>query len=67
MDESEFRGLQKDYDDFITKTAKEVGTNVNATYGLKGKAAAWDYLKGGAGQIVTPFSGVDLQELGIII
>jgi hypothetical protein len=62
-----FEGLTDKYNYFIEKSAREVGTTVDATYGLKGKVAAWGDLIGGAGQIVTPFNGRILKDLGIII
>jgi len=54
LDTSEFENLYEDYAYFIAKIAKEIGTYVDATYGIKGTAAAWGDLKGGAGQIITP-------------
>ena len=67
LDASEFMNLRENYDDFIAKIAKEVGTHVDATYGIKGRVAAWGDLKGGAGQINAPFNGKTLMGLGIII
>ena len=66
VSESYFEELGDDYKDFITKTANKIEASVDATYGLKGKAAAWGDLKGGAEQIVTPFNGKMLKELGMI-
>jgi hypothetical protein len=66
VSEAYFEELSEDYNDFIAKTIKEVGSNVDATYGLKGTAASWGDLKGGAEQIVTPFDGYTLQKLGVL-
>ncbi len=62
-----FYELMDKYNYFIRKTTEDIGSNFDATYGLKGKAAAWLDLIGGAGQIVTPFKGDKLIRLGIII
>ena len=67
LDAMEFEDLCEDYADFIAKIAKEIGTYVDAAYGLKGKVAAWRDLKGGAGQITLPLIGDKLTRLGIII
>ncbi len=67
VSEAYFEDLKMRYDAFIAKIAKEVGTYVDATYGIKGKVAAWKDLKGGAGQITTPLIGDKLLRLGIIV
>ena len=66
VSESYFEELIDAYRDFIEDAKDALGTNIDATYGLKGKAAAWGDLKGGAGQIVTPLIGKMLSRLGII-
>lgn len=66
LDSTSFEILQLQYDKFIEDTANEIGKDVDATYGLKGAAASWGDLKGGAEQIVTPFNGYILKDLGII-
>ncbi|SMC29604.1 Protein of unknown function [Clostridium acidisoli DSM 12555] len=66
LDSTSFEILQLQYDKFIEDTANEVGKDIDATYGLKGTAASWGDLKGGAEQIVTPFNGYILKDLGII-
>lgn len=60
------------YSDFQNRALNSVG-NVDATYGLKGHAAPWKssttgeiLLKGGAEQIVTPLSGSQLIDLGVL-
>ena len=57
-DWDDFEELCDNYDSFILKVNKELGDSVDATYGIKGIAAGWGDMSGGAGQIVTPF-GVD--------
>lgn len=54
------------YDSFISKANKELGDSVDATYGIKGQAAEWGDMTGGAGQIVTPFGGNVLEKIGIL-
>ena len=63
------------YDSFISKANKELGDSVDATYGIKGQAAEWGDMTGGAGQIVigaearqivTPFGGDVLEKIGIL-
>ena len=58
--------MQNTYNDFIEDTADAVGRNIDATYGLKGTAASWGDMSGGAGQIVTPFGGDVLEKIGIL-
>ncbi|MCM3225141.1 hypothetical protein SAMN04489762_1133 [Terribacillus saccharophilus] len=60
------------YSDFQSRAINSLG-NVDATYGLKGHAAPWEnsttgeiLLKGGAEQIVTPLSGSQLIDLGVL-
>lgn len=65
-DVDDFEELCDSYDSFITKTNKELGEGVDVTYGLKGKAASWGDMSGGAGQIVTPFGGDILKKIGIL-
>ncbi|MFI3201963.1 MAG: hypothetical protein R3Y54_10665 [Eubacteriales bacterium] len=67
---TELEKFNNNYNDFIDRVQVEVG-DIDATYGLKGKAAPWEvngevYLSGGADQVVTPFSGNDLQKLGLL-
>ncbi len=63
---SYFKNLKNSYDDFIEDTADAVGSNIDATYGLKGNAAAWGDMIGGAGQFVTPLNGTSMSRIGII-
>ena len=66
VDSSYFKNLQNTYNDFIEDTANAVGSNIDATYGLKGTAASWGDMSGGAGQYVTPLNGSTMKRLGII-
>ncbi len=66
LDASEFENICEDYDDFVKRIGKELGNDVDAIYGIKGNAVAWGELKGGAGQIITPFDGNVLKVLGIL-
>ncbi len=62
----DFEELCDNYDCFISKTQKELGTAIDITYGIKGKAAKWGGMSGGAGQIVTPFGGDVLKKIGVL-
>ena len=62
----DFEELCDSYDSFISKANKELGDSVDATYGIKGQAAEWGDMTGGAGQIVTPFGGDVLEKIGIL-
>ena len=66
VDSSYFKNLQNTYNDFIEDTTDAVGSNIDATYGLKGTAASWGDMSGGAGQYVTPLNGNTMKRLGII-
>ena len=65
-DLDDFEELCDSYDSFISKANKELGDSVDATYGIKGQAAEWGNMTGGAGQIVTPFGGDVLEKIGIL-
>ena len=65
-DLDDFEELCDSYDSFISKANKELGDSVDATYGIKGQAAEWGDMTGGAGQIVTPFGGDVLEKIGIL-
>ena len=54
------------YNSFISRVNKALGDSVDATYGIKGQAAEWGDMTGGAGQIVTPFGGDLLEKIGIL-
>ncbi|MFT3984211.1 MAG: pre-toxin TG domain-containing protein [Lachnospiraceae bacterium] len=66
VEASYFKNLKNSYDDFIDDAAESVGKNIDATYGLKGNAAAWGDMIGGAEQYVTPLNGTVMSRLGII-
>ena len=66
LDASDFENICEDYNDYIKRIGKEIGSDFDATYGIKGNAVAWGDLKGGAGQIITPFDGNVLKALGIL-
>lgn len=61
-----FENLREVYNDYIADMLYEIGSNIDATYGLIGKAAAWGKMTGGARQIVTPINGNMMSRLGII-
>ena len=65
-DLDDFEELCDSYDLFISKANKELGDSVDATYGIKGQAAEWGDMTGGAGQIVSPFGGDVLEKIGIL-
>lgn len=65
-DLDDFEELFDSYDSFISKVNKELGDSVDATYGIKGIAAEWGEMSGGAGQIVPPFGGDVLEKIGIL-
>lgn len=58
-----FLELQNHYFNFIEDTKIDLGISENMTYGIHSKAD----MSGGAEQIVTPFSGQDMLDLGIMI
>ena len=62
-----FKNLLKNYQRYVNDTKNSMCVKIDATYGLKGKASKWKDLEGGATQIVTPFSGIILERLGIIL
>ncbi len=62
-----FTDLQDIYYDFIKDTRKNLGRQIDATYGVKGIAAAFDDLCGGAEQFIPPFNGIILKRLGIMV
>ena len=66
IDSSYFKNLKNTYNDFLEDTANAVGNSIDATYGLKGTAAPWGNMSGGAGQYVTPLNGTAMTRLGII-
>ena len=66
VDTTYFENLRDTYNDFIADVADVIGPTIDATYGLKGKAAAWGEMEGGAMQFVTPISGNMMFRLGII-
>lgn len=59
--------FQEKYFDFIEDVKIDLEISENMTYGIHGKAAPWGDMIGGAEQIVTPFSGQDMLDLGIMI
>lgn len=65
IDAREFAEMKKDYQGFISKIGEEM-PNVDATYGLRGKAAQMGDMEGGANQFLTPLSGSILEKLGIL-
>ncbi len=66
VDTSLFNNIRNMYQEYINKTTIIMGDNIDLTYGLKGTAAAWGDMSGGAGQIITPLDGITLKDLGII-
>lgn len=65
IDVNEFAEMKKGYQGFISKIGEEM-PNVDATYGLRGKAAPMGDMEGGANQFLTPLSGSILEKLGIL-
>ena len=62
---NDFAEMKKDYQSFISRIREEM-PNVDATYGLRGKAASMNDMEGGANQFLTPLSGEILKQLGIL-
>lgn len=62
---NDFAEMKKDYQNFISRIREEM-PNVDATYGLRGKAASMSDMEGGANQFLTPLSGEILNQLGIL-
>ncbi|QIZ06199.1 hypothetical protein HFZ78_05220 [Priestia megaterium] len=70
MDVDDFEYFKTVYDNYLEKVKVQIG-DVDATYGLIGKAAPWQsngeiLMQGGAEQIIAPFNGMILEKLGII-
>jgi hypothetical protein len=70
MDVDDFEYYQTVYNNYLKKVKVDIG-DVDATYGLIGKAAPWQshgevLMQGGAEQIITPFNGMILEKLGIL-
>uniref|UniRef100_UPI0014617070 hypothetical protein n=1 Tax=Streptococcus orisratti TaxID=114652 RepID=UPI0014617070 len=64
--EGKFNRLISDYNYFLDNAASQLNISPNdITYGIHGKAASWGDMSGGAEQIVTPFNGQTMNELGI--
>ena len=69
---AEFLDFKAHYEDFLKNIERSMG-DVDATYGLKGKASPWinsltgeRLMEGGAEQIVTPLSAEMLEIIGVI-
>ena len=62
----DFEELCDSYNSFISKANKELGDRVDVTYGIKGLAAEWVDMSGGAGQIVTLLAEIYLEKIGIV-
>ena len=70
LSDSELSYYKGKYDHYVEKVKREIG-EIDAIYGLKGYAAPWlidgkVVLQGGAEQILTPFTGQILEELGLL-
>lgn len=70
VSESEFNEFVNSYYDYLRSLGSDMNS-IDAPYGLKGNAASWEkdgaiLMSGGAEQIVTPFSGEQLKQLGIV-
>ena len=62
---NDFTEMKRGYQSFISRIREEM-PNVDATYGLRGKAASMSDMEGGANQFLTPLSGRILKKLGIL-
>ena len=67
LSDFEFNDYVDKYRNYIQKTEQTLGgKSTDYVYGVQGKAAPWGDMTGGAEQLVTPFSGLDMIDLGII-
>ena len=67
VSQKDFAGYSADYRTYLEKTSNELNMSYeDIKYGVHGKAAEWGDMSGGAEQIVTPFRGDVMLDLGMM-
>lgn len=66
VDSDFFKELTGEYKNYINKIKENIGSDIDAPYGLMGSAASWGDMCGGAGQYVTPLKGNQMSKIGIM-
>lgn len=66
LHEEEFEDLYYDYRASCDSLKIKLDVDTDVTYGLKGRAAYWGDMQGGAEQLTTPLSGEQMMRLGIM-
>ena len=67
VSQKDFARYSDDYRTYLEKTSNELNMSYEEIkYGVHGKAAEWGDMSGGAEQIVTPFRGDVMLDLGLM-
>ena len=67
VSQKDFARYSDDYRTYLEKTSNELNMSYEEIkYGVHGKAAGWGDMSGGAEQIVTPFRGDVMLDLGMM-
>lgn len=67
VSQKDFARYSADYRTYLEKTSNELNMSYeDIKYGVHGKAAEWGDMSGGAEQIVTPFRGDVMLDLGMM-
>ena len=67
VSQDQFLELSDKYRKYISNTSTSLDMPIDdVKYGVHGKAAEWGDMSGGAEQIVTPFGGIDMMNVGMM-
>lgn len=67
VSQDQFIKLSDKYKKYLSDTTSSLNISENEIqYGVRGKAATWGDMSGGAEQLVTPFNGLDMKHLGMM-
>ena len=67
VSQDQFLELSDKYRKYISDTSTSLSmSSDDIKYGVHGKAAEWGDMSGGAEQIVTPFGGIDMLNMGMM-
>ena len=67
VSQDQFLELSDKYRKYISDTSTSLNmSSDDIKYGVHGKAAEWGDMSGGAEQIVTPFGGIDMLNMGMM-
>ena len=67
LDTYEFDEIKLDYKENCYYLKEYLSSDIDVTYGIKGNAASWGDMCGGAEQLTMPLSGEQLERLGIMM